>query len=160
MEKSRGISMISLIVTIIVTITLASMAIVTGSRYLKESKEKHKEVFSTILSNAVLKRKEDASISTSRYPYFGYYIDNDTIFENIFAPKIGNNNISFDDGAWYIIDSNIAAKLDVKGAEEYIDSVVDADDNKVNVALVNYATGDVFLIEAFVDEIAALTLFQ
>lgn len=159
MKKTNGISMISLIVTIIVTILLASMAIVTGSRYLKESKDKNNEVFSTILSNAVLKRGEDANISTSRYPYLGYYIDNDTVFENSFASKVGSE-IDYNDGIWYIVDSEIAEKLGAKGANEYIDAISAATTSKVKVALVNYLNGDVYVIDALVSEVTAFTLYQ
>ena len=45
MKNSRGISMISLIITIIVTVMLASMALSTGTRYLKDSKKKEQENF-------------------------------------------------------------------------------------------------------------------
>ena len=46
MRKDKGISMISLVVTIIVTVILAGFAIVIGSKYLKESRKKNTEVSS------------------------------------------------------------------------------------------------------------------
>ena len=159
MQKSKGISMISLVVTIIVTILLASMAVVIGSRYLRDSKNKNTEVFVSVLSNAVSKRHEDTNLNSSLYPYLGYYINDGTVFANKFAPKIPSS-VSYDDGIWYVVDTDTAASLGVSESENYITSVEESSSGNGKVALVNYAQGTVYLIDVGASDISGLHLFE
>ena len=55
MRNSKGISMISLIVTVLCTILLASLAIGTGTRYIRESRSKDRAAFISVMSNAVFR---------------------------------------------------------------------------------------------------------
>lgn len=159
MRKSSGISMISLIVTIIVTILLAGTAITLGTKYIKESKDKEKEVFVSVLSSAVAQRQEAINVNSFQYPYLGYYINDDSIFERIFASKI-KDNISYDDGTWYVVDATTAGELGVKEAKTYINSIQTSSEDKVSVALVNYVSGTVYLVDISSSELANLELFS
>ncbi len=154
MQESKGISMISLIVTIIVTVLLASMAIGTGTRYLKESKKRDRETFISVLSNAVSQRREDSNVSSLAYPYLGYYINDEAIF-NGFASRV-QTPIEFENGIWYIVDTTTASGLGVKQSENYINTINKGSVENVTVALVNYVTGDVYLLDADASQIAAL----
>lgn len=154
MQESKGISMISLIVTIIVTVLLASMAIGTGTRYLKESKKRDRETFISVLSNAVSQRREDSNVSSLAYPYLGYYIKDEAVF-NEFASKV-QTPIEFKNGIWYIVDTTTASGLGVKQSENYINTINKGSVENVTVALVNYVTGDVYLLDANASQIAGL----
>lgn len=157
MQKSKGISMISLIVTIACIILLSSLAIGTGVKYLRESKERDKTNFISLLSNAVSKREEETNVNSLGYPYLGYYISDSSIFELVFAPKIGEN-VLFENGIWYVVDNTSAAGLGVKQSEKYISSIDESLGEEVTVALVNYLTGDVYMINVTPDEVSGLNL--
>ncbi len=158
-NSNKGISMISLIVTIIVTILLATMAISTGTRYLRDSKIREKENFIQVLSSAVSKRHEDANINSLAYPYLGYYIDSKVVFETNFAPKVKGKELSYDTGIWYIVDNSIATNLGVREVGDYIGSLDNAaTDEKVKVALVDYKTGEVYLINVATHELNSLNV--
>ncbi len=156
MKKANGISMISLIVTILCIILLSSMAIGTGVRYYKESVNKNTANFIALLSSAVSNRYEDSNINTLLYPYLGYYINNSGDFETIFAPKV-NEPLSFSDGIWYIIDSPSATSLGIKEANEYIGTIQTGSED-VTVALANYTNGAIYLIEVSSSDIGSLDL--
>lgn len=149
--------MISLVVTIIVTILLASVAVVTGSRYLRESKKRNTEVFVSVLSNAVVKRQEDTNLNSMLYPYIGYYINDGAVFNSVFAPKI-NTSASFDSGIWYVVDTKTAENLGVTESESYITSIDGSSTGSIKVALVNYADGSVYLVDVAASELNGLDL--
>lgn len=155
MRNSRGISMISLIITVIVTVMLASMALSTGTRYLKDSKKKEQENFIEVLSSAVSKRHQDTNINSLAYPYLGYYIDNELIFESVFASKV-NEELIYEEGIWYVVDNAVATNLGVKEIGDYIESVNAAAEDKVKVALVDYKSGAVHLINVYTYELNGL----
>ena len=159
MRNSKGISMISLVVTIIVTILLAGFAIVIGSRYLKESRKKNTEVFVSVLSNAVSKRHEDTNVDSSKFQYLGYYVNDSSVFNNVFAPKI-SSPVSFDDGIWYVVDTKTAAGLGVAESKEYIGTIDDSGNADGKVALVNYADGSVYIVDIGTTDLSGLSLFE
>ena len=88
MQKSKGISMISLVVTIVCMILLSSMAIGIGLRYNKETKNRDETAFVEVLSAAVSTRHEETNVDSVNYPYVGYYIKDEEKFDSVFAPKI------------------------------------------------------------------------
>ncbi len=149
--------MISLIITIIVTVLLSSLAIGTGTKYLKESKSKDRSNFISVLSSAVSKRREDMNLNSNKYPYLGYHINNDVYFEQVIAPKV-NESISYDDGDWYIVDTRSASSLGVRESEKYIDTFNFSGDGSgtITVALVNYKTGRIYLLNVLPSDISSL----
>ncbi len=157
MKSSRGISMISLIITIVVTVMLASMALSTGTRYLKDSKKKEQENFIEVLSSAVSKRHQDANINSVAYPYLGYYIKNSLIFESVFAPKV-DADITYEESVWYVVDKAAATNLGVKEIGDYIESVNASIEDEVKVALVDYKSGAVYLINVHSYELTGLDI--
>ncbi len=155
MHDSKGISMISLIVTIVCIILLSSMAIGTGTKYIRESKAKDKESFISVMSTAVARRQEDTNINSISYPYLGYYIKDAVIFERVFAPKV-SETIYFEEGTWYIVDTTTARELGVVEPERYLETVDQSYTEEIKVALVDYETAKVYLINAYSSEIAGL----
>lgn len=155
MRDSKGISMISLIVTIICTILLASLAIGTGSRYIMESRSRDRAAFVSVMSNAVARRHADTVLNSIAYPYLGYYVNDSVIFEKIFVPKV-SEPIKYENGIWYVLDTATARELGVKEPEKYIETIDISYPETVKVALVNYATGKVYLIDAYASEMSGL----
>lgn len=155
MCNSKGISMISLIVTIVCIILLSSMAIGTGTKYIRESKAKDKESFISVMSTAVARRQEDTNINSVSYPYLGYYINDALVFERVFAPKV-SETIYYEEGTWYIVDTTTARELGVVEPERYLETVDKNYAEEIKVALVDYETAKVYLIDAYPSEIAGL----
>ena len=120
MHDSKGISMISLIVTIVCIIVLSSLAIGTGTKYIRESRARDRETFITVMSSAVARRHEDTNLNSISYPYLGYYIKDGVIFDSVFAPKVAEE-IKFEDATWYVVDTTTARELGVMEPEKYIE---------------------------------------
>lgn len=156
MRDSKGISMISLIVTIVCTILIASVAIGTGSKYIRESKNKDRATFVTVMSNAVAKRNGDFAIDEIAYPYLGYHINNAQIFESVFAPKI-KEKVNYEDGLWYVVDATTAKSLGVKEPERYIDVVDVSYSEEVTLVLADYLSGKVYLFKTYSAEMSGDT---
>ena len=157
MQKSKGISMISLVVTIVCMILLSSMAIGIGLRYNKETKNRDEEAFIEVLSSAASARHEETNVDSKNYPYVGYYIKDEEKFNSIFLPKIDDSN-KFENGIWYVIDNISASKLGIKKADDYIENVEVGKDEAVKVALVNYSNGTTYIIDVTADEVKDLDL--
>lgn len=155
MRDSRGISMVSLIVTIVCIILLSSIAIGTGTKYIRETKSNSREAFISVMSNAVSRRHEDTNLNSVSYPYLGYYINDAVLFERVFAPKVAEN-IVFENATWYVVDTTTARELGVKEPEKYIETVDENYTEEIKVALVDYETARVYLIDAYSSEISGL----
>lgn len=155
MRDSKGISMISLIVTIVCIILLSSLAIGTGTKYIREARTRNRETFITVMSSAVARRHEDTNLNSISYPYLGYYINDGVVFDKIFAPKV-QEDIVFEDATWYVIDTTTARELGVREPEKYIETVDENYAEEITVALVDYETARVYLINAYSSEISGL----
>lgn len=151
MRNSKGISMISLIVTVLCTILLASLAIGTGTRYIRESRSKDRAAFISVMSNAVVRRHADTALNSIAYPYLGYRINDSVKFETIFVPKV-SEPIKYENGIWYVLDTTTARELGVQEPERYVATIDLNYEEMVKVALVDYATGKVYLIDVNADE--------
>lgn len=155
MRDSKGISMISLIVTIVCIILLSSMAIGTGTKYIREARNRDKETFIKVMSSAVARRHEDTNLNSISYPYLGYYINDGFIFDKIFAPKV-SEDIYYENGIWYVVDTVTAKELGVRDSENYIEKVDESYTEEIKVALVDYQSANVYLIDALPGEILGL----
>lgn len=151
MKDSKGITMASLVVMIASIILLSTMAISFGYRYLTETKKADEKYFKEVLSSAVTKRENNHTVNSPEYPRVGYQITDANSFQEIlnkYVPSIKDNGeILFDRGLWYIVDTKVAEKLGVKGSSDYIDVFDKESDESAKVALVDYYTGAVFLID-------------
>ena len=151
MKKSKGVTMASLVIIIASIILLSTMAITFGYRYLTETKKADKKYFTEVLSSAVTKRENNHTVNSPEYPRVGYQVSTLESFQDIlnkYVPEVKNNSeILFDRGLWYIVDTKAADKLGVKSSDDYIDVFDVNSDDKAKVALVDYYSGTVFLIE-------------
>jgi hypothetical protein len=155
MRDSKGISMISLIVTIVAIILLSSLAIGTGTKYIRETRAQNKETFIRIMSSAVARRQEDVNLNSVSYPYLGYFINDSTMFERVFVPKV-QDPITFEDSTWYIVDTATARELGVKEPERYIETIEETYTEEITVALVDYRSAAVYLIDINSSEVGGL----
>ena len=152
MKSSKGITLASLVVIIASTILLSSLAISTGYRYIKKVNEADETYFKEILSNAVLKREKNYNINSGDYNRLGYYINNQELFDDIidkFVNKIvsANKKELFENGKWYIVDSESAKELGVKDADKYINTFNKEENKKVKVSMVDYISGSVYVFD-------------
>lgn len=153
MNKSRGITMISLVVMITSIILLSTIAIGFGYRYIKETKEADKEYFKEVLSSAVIKREDKYTINSIENPRIGYSINTKETFVKVLTEYvqeqdlIDNSEFLYDRGKWYIVDTGSASKLGVKESKNYLDVFDEQNTQKMTVALVDYLSGTVILFD-------------
>lgn len=162
MNKSRGITMISLVVMITSIILLSTLSIGFGYRYIKETKDADKEYFKEVLSNAVTKRESKYSLNSLEYPRIGYSINTKEALDKVLNDYIktqelvSNSDFLFDRGKWYIVDTGGASKLGVKESKNYLDVFDKNSDKKMKLALVDYLSGTVILFDINKAQIAEI----
>lgn len=146
MKNNKGISMISLIVTIICILIFIGLSYRLGSRYVKESKEEEKSSLVMVISNAVVRRQNDKFISVGNKDVFysGYQMT-----EEDFNKFIDTDKHEWGNGLWFVIDAKSAEDLGIVNPEQYLVSDLtdpkSADDDKY-IAIVDYDTGEVELV--------------
>lgn len=59
MKRNKGISMITLVITIICMILFIGIAYRIGSQYISKSREEERDVLISVLSGAVTRRQND-----------------------------------------------------------------------------------------------------
>ena len=62
MKRNRGISLITLVITIICMLLFLGIAFRVGSRYISKSKEEERNVLVSVISSAVTRRQNDKYI--------------------------------------------------------------------------------------------------
>ena len=151
MKNSKGVTLASLVIIIASIILLATMAISFGYKYLTETQEADEKYFKEVLSNAVTKRENNHTVNSLEFPRAGYHVDELSSFQELlekYVPEAKNNSeILFDRGLWYIVDNKAAENLGVKKSSDYIDVFDEDMTEDVKVALVDYYSGTVFIIE-------------
>lgn len=75
MKRNKGISMISLVIIIIVTVILVGIAATAGYRYLTESNKVKAEAVVSLISEAAYRRQNDLTTGTAVAYYEGYSFD-------------------------------------------------------------------------------------
>ncbi len=130
MKKNNGISLISLVVTIVVMIILAGVSIYYGTRenintaYVTDMYTELRNV-----SEAAQERYLTNRIDASRYPYVG------TPLSSTNSKVV--NNVTYGDG-WYLISPEQTLELNLE--------------NVSNEYIINYATGEVVSLKPIVHE--------
>lgn len=145
MKNSKGISMISLIITIICILIFVGLSYRIGSRYIKVSKEDEKDALVSVISNAVTRRQNDKyiSVGNENIYYSGYPMS-----EEEFNRILGDDH-DWGNGLWFIVDAKSAEDLGVVDPEQFLvedlTNPTEEDDDKY-VAIVDYDTGKVELV--------------
>lgn len=147
MKNNKGISMISLIVTIICILIFIGLSYRIGSRYIKESKEEERSSLIAVISDAVVRRQNDKyiSVGAEKMYYSGY-----PMTEEEFNKIMGSGDYEWGSGLWFIVDAKSAEDLGIVDSKQYLvedltKPKTDADDDKY-VAIVDYDTGEVELV--------------
>lgn len=141
--NKKGISMISMVITIIAIIILTSISINVGYRYLEESENKKIEVLLNIVSDCAYRRQNDKHIDPS-LPYVGYPVISTNLEGWSDLPE-GNND--YTSSNWFVLDAVSAATLGVVESERYItNDISNASNDDLKLILVNYDTGDSYLV--------------
>lgn len=149
MKDNKGMSMIILIVTIIVILIFLGFSYRVGSRYISESKDTENNALVSILSDAITRRQNDIYVGTIEADYPGYNITNSD-----YTTIANKKNIAgevYAPGLWFFIDAKEAKKLGiVEGNNFFTPDFLNYDsskDSKKYIAIVNYNTGKVVLME-------------
>lgn len=150
MKSNKGISMITLVITIVSMLILLGIAYRIGSRYISKSKEEERTALVSILSTTVERRQNDkyVGLGDEDIYYIGYHVSSGD-FERLY-PKFENKSNIYDPGFWYVIDAEKAEDLGIVNADKYLVEDVKKDANKNDdkyVAIVDYFTGNVELIK-------------
>ncbi len=147
MKNNKGISMISLIVTIICILIFIGLSYRIGSRYIKESKEEERSSLIAVISDAVVRRQNDKyiSVGAEKMYYSGY-----PMTEEEFNKIMGSGDYEWGNGLWFIVDAKSAEDLGIVDSKQYLvedltKPKTDADDDKY-IAIVDYDTGEVELV--------------
>lgn len=149
MKSNKGISMITLIITVIVMIIFLGIAYRIGSRYIFESKEEERASLVSILSTSVERRQNDKYVGASENIYYTGYRIAEEDFEKLFE-KFTDKNCMYAPGLWYAVDATKAGELGIVDSEKYLindlKNEYDEDDEKY-LAVVDYYTGKVELLK-------------
>lgn len=151
MKSNKGISMITLVITIVSIIILLGIAYRVGSRYILESKEEERHTLVTVLSSSVERRQNDkyVNISGETMYYVGYHVSSGDFYTRLYD-KFENKECIYEPGLWFILDAKKSSELGIVDAEKYLvkdlTSETEQADNKY-IAVANYFTGDVELLK-------------
>lgn len=140
MKNNSGVSIITLVVTIMIIIILASIAIMSGRDSIDETSKTKVDVEIGSLKEAVSARMIDYARNSLKYPLIGKKVDDVTVYlpyiENLseeekdaFTARV---NAASSKDVYRIVDSIAAASLGV-------DAV-----NENHYFIVDYATGSVY----------------
>lgn len=145
MKNNKGISMISLIVTIICILIFIGLSYRIGSRYIKESKAEERSALADVLSNAIIRRQNDEYAIGGTGGYYSGY----PMTEDEFNRILGTGDNVWGNGLWFIVDAKNAEDLGIVDSEKYLVSDLTnpkSDDDDKYLAAVDYDTGKVELI--------------
>lgn len=107
MRNQNGVTLATVVLTVVIIMILASTSIIVGNRLVLDAKEqKQKENYETVLAaiNREFAKNDTAGIIT---PAIHSYI-------GIPNPIIGSSGAGED---WYLLDSNALLELGIKGIE-------------------------------------------
>jgi hypothetical protein len=169
MEKynKKGISMISLVIIIVVTIILLGIAVTAGYRYIEASKNARAQAICLTVGSAAKRRQDDLSTGVAQRYYDGYVfrVDDEiskyTLIEGIPSGDVSGDGIpdvlQDEDSIWYIFDVESANNLGVRGTEEFLTRNVKGiggnpdEETTAKVVLADYITGKAYYVTAPVE---------
>ena len=155
----KGVSMISLVVIVIVTVILVGIATTAGYRYIMKVNDVRAEALGSIIGSAALRRQNDLTAGTSTSFYEGYLFNVDAAdysrVESLPTTDLNNDDIPDclqEEGAlWYVFDAESATSLGADRAEQFLtrnissyfkNDITDAQKKEeVKVVLADYTSG-------------------
>ena len=151
-KKNKGISLVSLIVIIVSTIILIGVAFTTGYNYIEESKRTEATAVVKLISSEAsnLQNSMHTDAISGNVHYIGHALNTDDIdnIKNNIKGLPTDFNINATEELWYIIDGNAGEELGVKDSSKYLEKdILNTKEDTVKVALVDYITGEAYLVE-------------
>ena len=160
----KGVSMISLVVIIIVTIILVGIATTAGYRYIMRANDVRAEALGNIIGSAALRRQNDLTTGTATSYYEGYLFNVDladySLVENLPTTDENNDNIpdvlQEEGSLWYVFDAESATSLGADKTEQFLTRNITyyfrnnlTDDQKkeeVRLVLADYTSGQGYYV--------------
>lgn len=161
MKKNKGISMISLVIIIVVTVILIGIATTAGYRYIVEGNKVKAEAVVSLVAEAAYRRQNDLTAGIAEAYYEGYSFDIEknasTKYKEITGLPEKDENSNFipdcleEAGAkWFLFDAESASELGVLETERFITrniSYIPAiTEKEVTLVLADYTTGAGYLV--------------
>ena len=162
MKAKKGISMISLVVIVVVTIILIGIATTAGYKYITEGNRVKAEAVVSVISEAAYRRQNDLSSGVAVAYYEGYSIDvynNKEKYAKItgLPEKYESGDIEIpdcleEDGAkWYLFDAESALALGVQESERFITRNISYPEglknkDEITLVLADYSSGKGYLV--------------
>ena len=162
MKNNKGISIISLIVTIVVIIILVGIATTAGYRYITESDRAKASAVVSVISEAAYRRQNDLTTGVANAYYEGYSFDvynNKEKYDKItgLPEEMSSGDpdvpdcLEEDGSKWYLFDAESASALGVRESERYIERNISYlpgnEKNEITLVLADYTSGKGFLID-------------
>jgi len=164
MPNKSGVSMLSLVIIVVVTILLAMIATTAGFRYIEEANKVRAASLKAIVGSAAYQRQNDLSAGVANRYYDGYSFNIELLKDiNTYKDVKGLPSLNFDsfsgdfanlfnkeNSNWYVIDAEAATDLGAKEAETFltrnISSISSGGADEIKVILVDYTYGDSYYV--------------
>ncbi len=143
-RKSKGISLVSLIIVIVSIIILIGVVVGVGYNYIQETNKTEGTTVVKLISDAAYNRQNDKHLDENMY-YVGYPLKPDSISNLTGVPEdfaVEVNEI------WYFIDAKSAEELGVKESDKFIEKdLMNPKEEIAKTVLVDYTSGEAYLVE-------------
>lgn len=162
MRDKKGVSMISLVIAIVVTVILIGIVTTAGYKYIIEGNKTKEEAVVSVISEAAYRRQNDLSSGITEAYYEGYKFD---VYDNkskygkiVGLPEeyaSGDSQVPDcleEPGAnWYLFDADSASALGVQEAERFITQNISypagLKEDEVKLVLADYASGKGYFVK-------------
>lgn len=151
MRSNKGISMLTLVITIICIIIFIGIAYRVGTRYISESRQEERTVLVSVLSAAVERRQNDKYVGLpgdGELVYAGYHVQSGDFRE--LAKNFEKTSYMYEPGFWFVIDADSAENLGIIDTDKYlVKDLLDKPEDQPNkyVAVVDYYRAQVELVK-------------
>ena len=165
----KGISMISLVVIIIVTLILVGIATTAGYRYITQVNKVRAQALQTAIGDAAYRRQNDVTSGVSDRYYDGYMFNiknaDFTLIEYLPEEDFSGDNglpdgipdyLQIPGSMWYLFDAESATNIGADKAEGFLTrnlsyysgpDVTDEEKNELlKLVLADYATGEAYYV--------------
>lgn len=167
----KGMSMISLVVIIIVTLILVGIATTAGYRYITQVNKVRAQALQTAIGNAAYRRQNDVTSGVSDRYYDGYMFNikeaDFSLIENLpeedFYGADGSygsdgipDYLQIEGSMWYLFDAESATNLGADKAEGFLtrnlsyysgpDVSAEEKNELLKLVLADYATGEAYYV--------------
>lgn len=171
MRRNKGISMISLVIIVVVTVILIGIATTAGYKYITEGDRVKAEAVASVVSEAAYRRQNDlaSGVAIAYYEGYSFKVDDGNNQERYskmtglpstdLIDGDGNETSDFipdclqEKGAkWFLVDAESASALGVLEAERFLTRNIsyileDEKDKEYTLVLADYMSGKGYLVD-------------